>query len=133
MDIPVADLEDIQQSVSTSGNIFKISKTSMKFEYQVLTDIVSKGILAKTGSFAIVTLEKFQVLTAILKGIKVNWASFLFNILKNMFQASKQSKGFAVQLCHIFTDSGLLDEGDLVSHKYKIFSASSISSQYNRW
>lgn len=104
----------------------------MKFEYKILTDIVAKGILAKTGSFAIATLEKFHILTAILKGTRINWSSFLFGILKNMLQSTKQSKGFGVQLCYIFSDYSLLEDEDVSTHKYKVFNAASIKSQGNR-
>lgn len=132
-DVPAADLEEVHAFVSASAKPFKISdsKTNMKFEYQILTDIVAKGILAKAGSFAIATMEKFQILTVILKGTPINWASFLFGIFKNIFQQTKQSKGYGVQICYIFSDSGLLEDEDVPTHKYKVFNAASIKSQGN--
>lgn len=89
---------------SASGKSVKVSdqKRELKFKYQVLADIVAKESFEKAGSFDALTVEKFQVMTDIVKGLKVNWSSILFNIFKNMFQASKQSKGFAVQLCYIY-------------------------------
>lgn len=55
--------------------LIKVSypKHEFKFEFQLLADIVGKDILEKAGSFATLTLEKFQVMRAIIKGIKVNW------------------------------------------------------------
>lgn len=87
--------------------------------------------MAKAESFAIATLEKFQIITAILKGTCINWSSFLFGILKNMFQSTKLSKGFAIQLCYIFSDSDLLEDEDVTTHKYKVFNAALIN-QGNR-
>lgn len=49
-----------------------------------------------------------------------------------MFQSTKLSKGFAVQLCYIFSDSDLLEDEDVTTHKYKVFNAASIKSQGNR-
>lgn len=99
-DVSYIEIEEMQVLFSATGNAFKISeqKRDLKFDYQVLANIVAKGILSKACSFAFVTLEKFQVITAIVKGVKVNWSSILLGIFKNMFQSYKQSKGFNVQL-----------------------------------
>ncbi|KZV55432.1 hypothetical protein F511_40966 [Dorcoceras hygrometricum] len=44
-------------------------------------------------------LKKFSMLTAVVCGVRMNWASVLFNILKKMVTpGSKQAKGFAVQI-----------------------------------
>lgn len=69
VNVSAADLAEVQMLVSASAKPFKISdsKTNMKFEYQILTDIVVKGILVKAGSFAIATMKKFQILTDILR------------------------------------------------------------------
>lgn len=96
-------------------------KRELKFEYQVLVDIVAKGILSKSGLFAAITLEKFQVMTAIIKGMKINWSSILFNIFKNMFQTSNKSKDFVVQLSFIIEDCGIIMENVSAQHKYKVF------------
>lgn len=62
----------------------------MKVEFQLLVDVVAKPILAKDGSFATMTLEKFHIMTAILKGMKVNWSFVFFSIFKNMVKNPKQ-------------------------------------------
>lgn len=67
---------------SASGKSVKISyqKRELKFEYQVLADIVAKGILAKAGSFAII------------KRIKVNWSTILFGISRICFRFLKNRR-----------------------------------------
>lgn len=49
-----------------------------------------------------------------------------------MFLKTKQSQGYGVQICYLFSDSGLLADEDVPSHKFKIFNAQSIKSQSNR-
>lgn len=48
-DISATEIHEVQTLVSATDKPFKISdtKTSMKFEYQILIDIVAKGVLAK--------------------------------------------------------------------------------------
>lgn len=90
-EVSVLDVEEMQVSFSTSGNSIKVlnPKGELKFEFQLLSDIAKKGILAKAGSFAALTLDKFQVKTVIMTGTKVNWSSIIFFILKNMMHVSK--------------------------------------------
>ncbi|KZV32182.1 Phytoalexin-deficient 4-2 protein [Dorcoceras hygrometricum] len=55
--------------------------------------------LESAGSFNAITIEKFSLLTAVVCGVKMNWAKFLFGVLKKMVTAgSKQDKGFAIQI-----------------------------------
>lgn len=51
-DIVTVDIEDMQVLFSTSKNLVKVSnpKREVKFRYQLLDDIVDKGVLAKAGS-----------------------------------------------------------------------------------
>ncbi|KZV21031.1 hypothetical protein F511_37675 [Dorcoceras hygrometricum] len=71
----------------------------MKMPYRLLCDIVAKAISVKAGSFNAITVEKFSLITAVVCGVKINWAKFLFGVLKKMFSAkSKQAKGFAIQI-----------------------------------
>ncbi|KZV58705.1 hypothetical protein F511_28794 [Dorcoceras hygrometricum] len=82
------------EPVSLSGK-----KSQMKIEYRLLCDIMAKSISVKAGSFNAITVEKFSMLTAVVCGVRMNWASVLFNILKKMVTpGSKQAKGFAVQI-----------------------------------
>lgn len=50
----------MQVKFSASGKSVKISdaKRELKYDYQLLEDIASKGILAKSGSFVVLTMEK---------------------------------------------------------------------------
>ncbi|KZV17986.1 hypothetical protein F511_40134 [Dorcoceras hygrometricum] len=57
-----------------------------------------EAISVKAG-FNAITVEKFSLLTAVVCGVKMNWAKFLFGVLKKMVSAkSKQAKGFAIQI-----------------------------------
>ncbi|KZV45553.1 alpha-mannosidase 2x [Dorcoceras hygrometricum] len=71
----------------------------MKYEFRLLNDILAKAITVKAGSFDAVTVERFQIMTAIHYGLKVNWGKVLFNVLKDMVDKSqKKAKGFAAQI-----------------------------------
>ncbi|KZV42368.1 hypothetical protein F511_17857 [Dorcoceras hygrometricum] len=111
-ELPVEGLEDLSEMpkdaifdarsiVSLSGEQINLSgrKNQMKMPYRLLCDIVVKAISVKAGSFNAITVEKFSLLTAVVCGVKMNWAKFLFGVLKKMFSAkSKQAKGFAIQI-----------------------------------
>ncbi|KZV40818.1 Pentatricopeptide repeat (PPR-like) superfamily protein isoform 1 [Dorcoceras hygrometricum] len=60
---------------------------------------ITYAITVKAGSFDSVTVERFQMMTAIQYGLKVNWGKVLFNVLKDMVDMSqKKAKGFAAQI-----------------------------------
>lgn len=67
-------------------------------------------------------------MTAIIEGVKVTWSDILFGIFKNIFQSSKQSKGFTVQLSYIIDDSGVAIDTKFSPHKYKVFNDASVIS-----
>ncbi|KZV22372.1 hypothetical protein F511_25432 [Dorcoceras hygrometricum] len=74
-------------------------KKYMKHEFRLLNDILAKAITVKAGSFDSVTVERFQMMTVIQYGLKVNWGKVLFNVLKDMVDRSqKKAKGFAAQI-----------------------------------
>ncbi|KZV45460.1 hypothetical protein F511_12908 [Dorcoceras hygrometricum] len=74
-------------------------KKYMKHEFRLLNDILAKAITVKAGSFDSVTVERFQMMTAIQYGLKVNWGKVLFNVLKDMVDRSqRKAKGFAAQI-----------------------------------
>ncbi|KZV15685.1 dystroglycan-like [Dorcoceras hygrometricum] len=92
---------DARSIVSLLGEPVNLSgrKGQMKIEYRLLCDIIAKSISVKAGSFNALTLEKFALLTAVVCGVKMNWASVLFNIFKKMVTpGAKQAKGFVVQI-----------------------------------
>ncbi|KZT76497.1 dystroglycan-like [Dorcoceras hygrometricum] len=111
-DIPVDGLGDLSEIpkdvifyarsiVSLSGEPVILSgrKNQMKIEFRLLCDIMAKSISVKAGSFNAITVEKFSLVTAVVCGVRMNWASILFCILKKMVTpGSKQAKGFAVQI-----------------------------------
>ncbi|KZV54649.1 hypothetical protein F511_02683 [Dorcoceras hygrometricum] len=100
-EMPKDAIFDARSIVSLSGEPINLSgrKNQMKMPFRLLCDIVAKAISAKAGSFNAITVEKFSLLTAVVCGVKMNWAKFLFGVLKKMVSAgSKQAKGFAIQI-----------------------------------
>ncbi|KZV39081.1 hypothetical protein F511_37515 [Dorcoceras hygrometricum] len=82
------------EHVSTHGK-----KRLMKYEYRLLNDILAKALTVKAGSFDAVTNERFQMMTAIHFGLKVNWSKVLFSVLKEMVdKTQKKAKGYAAQI-----------------------------------
>ncbi|KZV41982.1 hypothetical protein F511_29509 [Dorcoceras hygrometricum] len=96
------------EPVSTSGK-----KREMKFEYRLLCDIMAKTISVKAGSFNSITMKKCLMLTEIVCGVRINWTSILFNILKMMVTpGSKQAKGYAVQISLLLENFPNLELGE---------------------
>lgn len=92
----------------------------------MLTDVMAKSLIAKAGSFAPLTVEKFQVITAIMIGMNINWSFILFNTLKNMVQHSKKSFGFAIELSKILEDSRIPLNATTSLHKYRMLNVQCI-------
>ncbi|KZV29148.1 hypothetical protein F511_40985 [Dorcoceras hygrometricum] len=81
--------------------------------FRLLCDIVVKAISVKAGSFNAITVEKFSLITAVVCKIKMNWAKFLFGVLKKMVSArSKQAKGFAIQISRLLETFPTLELGE---------------------
>ncbi|KZV50105.1 hypothetical protein F511_21006 [Dorcoceras hygrometricum] len=113
--MPKDKIFDARSIVLLSGEPVSLSgrKGQMKIEYRLLCDIMAKSISVKAGSFNALTVEKFSLLTAVVCGIRMNWASILFNILKKMVSAgSKQAKGFAVQISLLLESIPNLELGE---------------------
>ncbi|KZV19161.1 dystroglycan-like [Dorcoceras hygrometricum] len=114
-EIPKNVVFDAKSIVSMSGEPVSLSgkKGQMKIEYRLLCDIMAKSISVKLGSFNAITVEKFSMLTAVVCGVRMNWASVLFNILKKMVTpGSKQAKGFAVQISLLLENIPNLELGE---------------------
>ncbi|KZV56576.1 hypothetical protein F511_04985 [Dorcoceras hygrometricum] len=83
----LSDFSDVPRNlVSDARKIFSKSgvpvvphgkKKLLKYEYRLLNDILAKSITVKAGSFDDVTTERFQMMTAIHFGLKVNWSKIL--------------------------------------------------------
>ncbi|KZV17654.1 hypothetical protein F511_25425 [Dorcoceras hygrometricum] len=100
-EMPKDAIFDARSIVSLSGEQINLSgrKNQMKMPFRLLCDIVAKAISVKAGSFNAITVEKFSLMTTVVCSVKMNWAKFLFGILKKMVAGkSKQAKGFAVQI-----------------------------------
>ncbi|KZV47023.1 midasin [Dorcoceras hygrometricum] len=100
-EMPKDVIFDARSIVSLSGEPISLSgrKNQMKMPFRLLCDIMAKAISVKAGSFNAITVEKFSLIMAVVCKIKMNWAKFLFGVLKKMVSAgSKQAKGFAIQI-----------------------------------
>ncbi|KZV39038.1 hypothetical protein F511_38088 [Dorcoceras hygrometricum] len=106
---------DARSIVSLSGEPISLSesKNQMKFEFRLLCDIVAKAISVKAGSFNAITVEKFSLMTAVVCSVRMNWAKFLFSVLKKMVTSgSKQAKGFAIQISLLLATFPSLELGE---------------------
>ncbi|KZV34605.1 hypothetical protein F511_19447 [Dorcoceras hygrometricum] len=114
-EMPKDAIFDARSIVSLSGEPISLSgrKNQMKMPFRLLCDIVAKAISVKAGSFNAITVEKFSLLTAVVCGVKMNWAKFLFGVLKKMVSTkSKQAKGFAVQISRLLATFPTLELGE---------------------
>ncbi|KZV51193.1 hypothetical protein F511_12596 [Dorcoceras hygrometricum] len=116
-EMPKDAIFDARSIVSLSGEPISLSgrKNQMKMPFHLLCDIVAKAISVKAGSFNAITVEKFSLITAVVCGIKMNWAKYLFSILKKMVSAgSKQAKGFAIQISLLLATFPSLELGEFL-------------------
>ncbi|KZV31124.1 hypothetical protein F511_04611 [Dorcoceras hygrometricum] len=114
-EIPKDAIFDARSIVSLSGEPISLSgrKNQMKMPFRLLCDIMAKAISVKAGSFNAITVEKFSLITVVVCRIKMNWAKFLFSILKKMVSAgSKQAKGFAIQISLLLATFPSLELGE---------------------
>ncbi|KZV43838.1 hypothetical protein F511_18895 [Dorcoceras hygrometricum] len=114
-EMPKDKIYDARSIVSLSGEPVNLSgrKVQMKIEYRLLCDIMAKSISVKEGSFNALTVEKFALLTTVVCGVKMNWASVLFNIFKKMVTpGAKQAKGYAVQISLLLENFPNLNMGE---------------------
>ncbi|KZV52208.1 hypothetical protein F511_07163 [Dorcoceras hygrometricum] len=105
----------VSLSVSLSGEPISLSrrKNQMQMPFRLLCDIMAKAISVKAGSFNAITVEKFSLITTVVCRIKMNWAKFLFSILKKMVSpGSKQAKGFAIQISLLLATFPSLELGE---------------------
>ncbi|KZV28547.1 hypothetical protein F511_31617 [Dorcoceras hygrometricum] len=114
-EMPKDAIFDARSIVSLSGEQISLSgrKNQMKMPFRLLCDIVAKAISVKAGSFNAITVEKFSLITVVVCGVKMNWAKFLFGVLKKMVSArSKQAKGFAIQISALLATFPTVELGE---------------------
>ncbi|KZV32745.1 hypothetical protein F511_24184 [Dorcoceras hygrometricum] len=114
-EMPKDAIFDARSIVSLSGEPINLSgrKNQMKMPFRLLCDIVAKAISVKAGSFNAITVEKFSLMTVVVCSVKMNWAKYLFSILKKMVTAgSKQAKGFAIQISRLLATFPTLELGE---------------------
>ncbi|KZV38735.1 delphilin-like [Dorcoceras hygrometricum] len=100
-EVPKDTLYDARSLFSNEGVQIDVhgKKKYMKHEFRLLNDILATALTVKAGSFDSVIVERFQMMTAIQYGLKVNWSKVLFNVLKDMVDRSqRKAKGFAAQI-----------------------------------
>ncbi|KZV42562.1 hypothetical protein F511_19916 [Dorcoceras hygrometricum] len=92
---------------------FSCKKRLLKWEFRLLNDILEKAVFVKAGSFDAVTHERFLMMAAIHYGVKINWSTILFEILKEMVdRTTKRAKGFAAQICVLLKGDPAVTLGD---------------------
>ncbi|KZV17406.1 hypothetical protein F511_43522 [Dorcoceras hygrometricum] len=126
-DVPKNLVFDARSLFSASQEQVSISclKKELKIEFRLLHDILAKTMFVKAGSFDAVTHERFMLMTCITCGVKVNWSSLLFNVLKEMVTpGSRQAKGFTIQICAI-----LKTVPGLVLGESRVFPASRVLTE----
>ncbi|KZV34515.1 hypothetical protein F511_21752 [Dorcoceras hygrometricum] len=114
-EVPKDKVYDARSLFSQKGVQIDVhgKKKYMKHEFRLLNDILAKAITVKAGSFDSVTVERFQMMTAIQYGLKVNWGKVLFNVLKDMVDRSqKKAKGFAAQISVLLKGIPTITMGD---------------------
>ncbi|KZV16443.1 hypothetical protein F511_31017 [Dorcoceras hygrometricum] len=88
-------------------------KKLLKYEYRLLNDILAKSITVKAGSFDAVTNKRFQMMTAIHFGLKVNWSKVLFGVLEEMVDRTvKKAKGYGAQISVLLNSVPALTMGE---------------------
>ncbi|KZV45415.1 hypothetical protein F511_42323 [Dorcoceras hygrometricum] len=114
-EVPRDTLYDARSFFSKEGVQIDVhgKKKYMKHEFRLLNDILAKAITVKAGSFDSVTVERFQMMTAIHYGLNVNWGKVLFNVLKDMVDRSqRKAKGFAAQIGVLLNGIPTITMGD---------------------
>ncbi|KZV36092.1 pentatricopeptide repeat-containing protein mitochondrial-like [Dorcoceras hygrometricum] len=105
----------MRMEFSTSGKpvLSTCKKNEMKVEYRLLNAIIAKALTAKARSFDAVTQSRFDLMVAIMGGVKINWSKILFRILKAMvIPSTKQAHIFVVQLSLLLERVPRLKLGD---------------------
>ncbi|KZV20679.1 hypothetical protein F511_30028, partial [Dorcoceras hygrometricum] len=114
-DVPRNLVSDARKIVSKSGvPVVPHGKNKLlKYEYRLLNDILAKSITMKAGSFDAVTTERFQMMTAIHFGLKVNWSKILFGVLEEMVDRTvKKAKGYGAQISILLNSVPALTMGE---------------------
>ncbi|KZV34504.1 hypothetical protein F511_14704 [Dorcoceras hygrometricum] len=117
-DVPKNKVYDARRIFSKSGEHVDThgKKKFLKYEYRLLNDILAKSITVKAGSFDAVTNERFQMMTAIHFGLKINWGKVLFSVLKEMVDRTvKKAKGFGAQIFVLLNSDPVLLMGNATS------------------
>ncbi|KZV50487.1 hypothetical protein F511_34851 [Dorcoceras hygrometricum] len=114
-DVPKNLVYDARKLFSKSGEpvVPHGKKKLLKYEYRLLNDILAKSITVKAGSFDAVTNERFQMMTAIHFGLKVNWSRVLFGVLEEMVDRTvKKAKGYEAQISVLLNSVPALTMGE---------------------
>ncbi|KZV43991.1 hypothetical protein F511_30996 [Dorcoceras hygrometricum] len=114
-DVPKNLVSDARKIFSKSGVpvVPHGKKKLLKYEYRLLNYILAKSITVKAGSFDAVTTERFQMMTAIHFGLKVNWSKVLFGVLEEMVDRTvKRTKGYGVQISVLLNSVPVLTTGE---------------------
>ncbi|KZV42791.1 hypothetical protein F511_26566 [Dorcoceras hygrometricum] len=114
-EVPQDFVLEARRAFSHDGKVISTSckKRELVFEFCLLSDILAKSVTVKAGSFDAVTHERFLMMSAIFRGVKVNWGRLLFNIFKDMVTpGSRKARGYAVHICILLKNVPNLELGD---------------------
>ncbi|KZV21039.1 hypothetical protein F511_09293 [Dorcoceras hygrometricum] len=129
-DVPKNLVYDARKIFSKSGVpvVPHGKKKLLKYEYRLLNDILAKSITVKAGSFDAVTTERFQMMTAIRFGLKINWCKVLFGVFEEMVDRTvKKAKGYGAQISVLLNSVPALTMGEATPFSSsKIFSPNTV-------
>ncbi|KZV51333.1 chromosome condensation complex protein [Dorcoceras hygrometricum] len=104
---------------TVGGQLAEISEALFAESFELPVDgfgdlsEIPKDAIFDARRIVSVSVEKFSLITAVVCGVKMNWAKYLFSILKKMVTAgSKQAKGFAIQISRLLATFPTLELGE---------------------
>ncbi|KZV30664.1 hypothetical protein F511_43392 [Dorcoceras hygrometricum] len=118
-------------SASRFAGVFNLPTDGLIDLSEVPNDLVLKArtlFPRSAGSFDAVTHERFLMMTAIHFGVKINWSTILFEVLKEMMdRTTKIAKGFATQICVLLKGDPAVTLGEAtIFPPLKILSAKTV-------
>ncbi|KZV36699.1 hypothetical protein F511_06692 [Dorcoceras hygrometricum] len=129
-EVPQDFVPEARRAFSYEGKLISTSckNRELVFEFRLLSDILAKSVTVKVGSFDAVTHERFLMMSAIFRGVKVNWGRLLFNIFKDMVTLGSRQAGYAVQICILLKNVPNLELGNSkVFPPLKVLAAKTVS------
>ncbi|KZV41489.1 hypothetical protein F511_15127 [Dorcoceras hygrometricum] len=130
--LPERMVAQMKIEFSDSAVSFKSSckKKAVKIEYHLLNDIITKALTAKAGSFDVVTQEPFDMIVAIMGGIKLNWSEIIFGMLKT--KAHPLTNQASAQFLEAKKETGDEDKADVEAKRAAVMESTVAATQAKR-